>query len=110
MGAAAVLTILRNGETVKTCPIEGDAMLGRGEGCLIRLDDRAISRQHAVFRVVDGGVQVEKKSEFAPLSINGAEQTRALVREADVIAIGPYQVRVTMGKLAANTASTSDLP
>ena len=104
--AAAILTITRNGEMIKSLPIEGDAMLGRGEGCLIRLDDRAISRQHAMFRVVDGGVQVEKRSEFAPLSVNGAEQTRALVREADVIAIGPYLVRVSMGKAAPSL----DLP
>src|SRR4051794_38450313 len=101
---AAILTITRNGETIKSLPIEGDAILGRGEGCVIRLDDRAISRQHAVFRVVDGAVQVEKKSEFAPMSINGAEQTRALVREADVISIGPYQMRVTMGMAAPAAA------
>jgi pSer/pThr/pTyr-binding forkhead associated (FHA) protein/tetratricopeptide (TPR) repeat protein len=98
MSAAAVLVITRNGETVKSIPLEGDVVLGRGEGCVIRLDDRAISRQHAVFRLVDGAVQVEKKSEFAPMSVNGTEQTRALVRDADVIAIGPYLMRVTLGK------------
>src|SRR3954470_24948802 len=98
MSAVAILVITRNGEMIKSIPIEGDAVLGRAEGCVIRLDDRAISRQHAVFRVVDGAVQVERKSEFAPLSVNGAELTRAVVREADVISIGPYLLRVSMGQ------------
>src|SRR3954470_13535904 len=98
MSAVAILVITRNGEMIKSIPLEGEAVLGRAEGCVIRLDDRAISRQHAVFRVVDGGVQVEKKSEFAPLVINGADMTKAIVREADVISIGPYLLRVSVSK------------
>jgi pSer/pThr/pTyr-binding forkhead associated (FHA) protein len=98
---AAVLTILRNGETIRTVPLEGqgDVVLGRSDGCVIRLEDRAISRQHAVFRVVDGGVQVERKSEFAPLMVNGTECTRAILKEADVIAIGPYLMRINRGAI-----------
>lgn len=99
MAKAALLTILRNGETIRTCPLEGAAevVLGRGEGCVIRLEDRAISRSHASFKVVDGGVQVEKKSEFAPVMVNGAElASRAVVKEADVISIGPYLLRISV--------------
>lgn len=111
MSAAPILTITKNGETVKSFSLEGDSVLGRGEGCVIRLEDRAISRQHAVFRLVDGVVQVEKKSEFAPLMVNGSEMTRALVREADVIAIGPYLLRVSMGKAGAPAvASAAPVP
>lgn len=95
MSAAPVLTILRNGETVKTLPIVGEAVLGRAEGCVIRLEDRAISRQHAVFRAVPEGVQVEKRSEFAPLMVNGAECTRAVIRLGDVISIGPYLLKLS---------------
>lgn len=43
MRSAAVLNIIRDGETIRKVPVDGEAMLGRGEGCLIRLDDRAIS-------------------------------------------------------------------
>ncbi len=100
MSAAPVLNILKDGESVKTLPVEGDLLLGRGEGCVIRLDDRAISRQHALFRLVAGGVQVEKKSEFAPLSVNGVECTRAILKDGDVISIGPYQVRLNAEKAA----------
>jgi pSer/pThr/pTyr-binding forkhead associated (FHA) protein/tetratricopeptide (TPR) repeat protein len=101
MGNAAVLTILRNGETVKSVTLDGpEVVLGRGAGCVIRLDDRAISRQHAIFRPLEDGVQVERKSEFAPLMINGAEATRGIVKEGDVIHIGPYLVKLTMEKRA----------
>jgi pSer/pThr/pTyr-binding forkhead associated (FHA) protein len=62
MGAAPVLTILKNGETIKSQSLEGECVLGRAEGCVIRLDDRAISRQHAVLRPVSGGVQIERKA------------------------------------------------
>lgn len=101
MGAAAILTILRNGETVKACPIEGEVDLGRAEGCVIRLEDRAISRHHAVFRPVDGGIQIEKRSEFAPLQINGAEKTSAILKEGDVVSIGPYLMRLSIQANAA---------
>lgn len=94
--SAAVLTISRNGETVRSQRIEGESVLGRGEGCVIRLDDRAISRQHAVFKPSGDGVQVEKKSEFAPLIVNGAECTRAVLKEGDVVSIGPYLIQLTL--------------
>lgn len=96
MGAAPILTIMKDGEAVKSLPLEGESVLGRAEGCVIRLEDRAISRQHAVFRPGPNGVQVEKKSEFAPMLVNGAEATTALVKEGDVIHIGPYLLRVSM--------------
>ncbi|MGZ3708519.1 MAG: FHA domain-containing protein, partial [Bdellovibrionota bacterium] len=101
MSAAPILTILKNGETVKSHPLEGEAILGRAEDCVIRLDDRAISRQHAVFRATSEGVQIEKKSEFAPLMVNGADCTKAVLREGDVIAIGPYLVKLTMGRASS---------
>ncbi len=90
-----LLTIMRDGVTVKTLPVEGDVLLGRGEGCAIRLDDRAISRQHALFRLAGNSVQVENKSEFAPLLVNGVECPNALLKEGDVISIGPYFIRVS---------------
>lgn len=98
MRAAAVLSIIRDGETIRKVPVEGEAMLGRAEGCLIRLDDRAISRQHALFKAVGDGVQVEKKSVFAPLIINGEDCTRAVLKEGDVIALGPYLVKLSISR------------
>ncbi len=96
MSAAPILTIVKNGETIKRQEIDGEVLLGRAPGCLIRLDDRAISRKHAVFRSTSGGVQVEKKSEFAPLTVNGAECSKAILKDGDVIAIGPYLLKLSL--------------
>lgn len=96
MGAAAILNIHRGGEFVKSVPIDGEAVVGRGEGCVIRLDDRAVSRQHAVFKTSSGGVLVERKSEFAPVLLNGVDCESGVLQNGDVVAIGPYVVRVEM--------------
>lgn len=96
MGAAPILTISKNGETIKSLSLDKESDVGRSEGCVIRLEDRAISRHHAVFRPVAGGIQVEKKSEFAPLVVNGSDCTRAMLKEGDVISIGPYLMRLSM--------------
>src|SRR4051812_45760213 len=108
MGAAAQLTILRDGEVVKKQPLDGEVDVGRAEGCVIRLEDRAISRQHALFRPVGDGFQVEKKSEFGPLTVNGSECTRAFLKEGDVISIGPYLVKYQAG--AGATAASAPVP
>ncbi|MBI2711519.1 MAG: FHA domain-containing protein [Bdellovibrio sp.] len=84
------LTLLKDGAVLKTFSLEGDLVLGRADECAIRIDDRAVSRQHAVFKSVSGSVQVEKRSEFAPLSVNGAEVTQAVLKVGDLVSIGPY--------------------
>jgi pSer/pThr/pTyr-binding forkhead associated (FHA) protein/tetratricopeptide (TPR) repeat protein len=96
MGARKlVLDISRDGQPARQMTLQGEAVVGRAEGCVIRLDDRAISRQHAVFRTNDAGdVQVEKRSDFAPLSVNGSDVTSAVLRLGDVVEIGPYRLRV----------------
>jgi pSer/pThr/pTyr-binding forkhead associated (FHA) protein/tetratricopeptide (TPR) repeat protein len=99
-----VITLSKNGETVKSFSLEGEALIGRGEGCVIRLEDRAISRQHVLLKPVTGGVQIERKSPFAPLSVNGAEVTRALVKMGDVVEIGPYLMKLAELKQAATQA------
>ena len=75
------LTVSKNGEVIKTLPLEGEAVLGRGDACAICLDDRAVSRQHAVFRLVAGNLQVERKSEFAPIWVNGQDKAKRLLTE-----------------------------
>lgn len=107
MSALPILTILKDGETIKSQPIENEIMVGRGESCVVRLEDRAVSRQHATFRAVPEGIRVDKKSEFAPLKINGAESTGAVVREGDVIEIGPYLAKIAYPKPVSKTPEVS---
>ncbi len=113
-----VLTVTKDGEALRSCSVDGDTVLGREEGCAIRLNDRAISRQHALFRFTGNQLQVEKKSEFSPLFVNGVECLRAVLKDGDLLDLGPYQVRVSSGNLpkVVSAASTvqeeviSDLP
>ncbi len=92
----AILDISQNGQSIRQLPLEGEAVAGRAEGCVIRLDDRAISRQHAVFRQTPEGVQVEKRSDFAPLKVNGADCTSAILKQGDVVELGPYRLRLQL--------------
>ncbi len=93
MSVNSILTLLKDGAVVKAFPVQEEMSLGRADGCTIRLDDRAISRQHALFRVVGGDVQVEQKSEFAPLVVNGIECTSSVLKDGDTISVGPYMIR-----------------
>ncbi|NDD90911.1 FHA domain-containing protein, partial [bacterium] len=90
-----VVTIQKNGQVLKSLTLEsGEALLGRGEGCVIRLDDRAVSRQHAVIKSGPSGLMIEKKSHLAPLRVNGAECDSAVLKEGDEVLIGPYILRI----------------
>ncbi|MBU6376690.1 MAG: FHA domain-containing protein, partial [Bdellovibrionales bacterium] len=92
-----VVTIQRNGQVLKSLTLEsGEALLGRGEGCVIRLDDRAVSRQHAVIKSGPSGLIIEKKSHLAPLRVNGAECESAVLKEGDEVLIGPYLLRIDL--------------
>ncbi|OFZ53859.1 MAG: hypothetical protein A2428_06380 [Bdellovibrionales bacterium RIFOXYC1_FULL_54_43] len=110
MGAAPILNILRNGEMIRSVPIEGEAILGRSEGCVIRLEDRAISRQHVLFRLTGDGVQVEKKSEFAPLLVNGRDCTKAILKEGDVLSLGPYVLQLKIAEAATEAPERASAP
>src|SRR5271154_6516687 len=111
MGALAILDISKDGAPFKSVALdqEGSIVVGRGEDCVIRLDDRAISREHAIFKKNGDVFQVEKKSEFAPLSVNGEEKTIAVLKEGDVVAIGPYLMRLTMGSATGSNPSPGSL-
>ncbi|MFN7685813.1 MAG: FHA domain-containing protein [Oligoflexia bacterium] len=92
----ALLTIQRDGQVLKSQPLEqGELLLGRGEGCVVRLEDRAVSRQHAVLRSSASGLSIERKSPLAPLFVNGAECDAALLKEGDEIHIGPFVLKIS---------------
>ncbi|MGK5086268.1 FHA domain-containing protein [Bdellovibrionota bacterium FG-2] len=105
MSHAPLLTILKDGETLRSVSLEGESILGRNEECSIRIDDRAISREHVSFRPVAGGVQVQRKSEFAPMSVNGVECVEAVLKDGDLLMLGSYWVRVSL-----NSGGAQDSP
>lgn len=93
MSSLPMLTFMREGETLKSQALEKEISIGRAEGNVIRLEDRAVSRKHAIVRRTAEGVHIEKQSDFAPIRLNGIECTRALLKEGDVVDIGPFRMR-----------------
>ena len=92
---AAVVTIEKKGHKLRSLTLEpGESFLGRSAGCVIRLDDRAVSRQHAVIKSGPGGLRIEKKSPLAPLVVNGAECDMATLKEGDEVMVGPFLLRI----------------
>jgi pSer/pThr/pTyr-binding forkhead associated (FHA) protein/tetratricopeptide (TPR) repeat protein len=98
MSALPLLVFTREGENLRSLSLEGDVSIGRGSDNVVRLDDRAVSRSHALVRKTSEGVQIERRSDFAPILLNGAECTRALLKEGDVVEIGPYRMRLDAKK------------
>lgn len=99
MSAQPLLQVLHKGETVSSQPLDQDVLIGRGESCVIRLQDRLISRKHVLVKQTAEGVVIEKQSEFAPLTVNGQDCARAVIKEGDVIALGPYLLKLS-GKVS----------
>jgi len=95
MSAQAVLVIQRSGEALRTETVQGEALIGRGVDCKIRLDDQAVSRKHASLKLIPGGKwEVEAKSEFSPIRHNGREVSRAVLAVGDELSIGPYRIAI----------------
>jgi len=94
MSALPLLIITREGETIRSQAVDAEISIGRAEGNVIRLEDRAVSRNHAIIRKTSEGVQIEKQSDFAPIRLNGEECTRALIKEGDIVDIGPFRMRL----------------
>jgi pSer/pThr/pTyr-binding forkhead associated (FHA) protein/tetratricopeptide (TPR) repeat protein len=104
MNPLPMLTFMKEGETFKSQSLEKEVSIGRGEGNVIRLEDRAVSRKHAIVRKTAEGVHIEKQSDFAPIRLNGIECTRALLKEGDIVEIGPFRMRLDQPKESVREA------
>lgn len=96
MSALPILSFFKKGEEMRSIPLADEISVGRGDDCVIKLDDKAVSRNHALFRRVGKEVEVERKSEFAPILINGEEVSRKTLLDGDVIEIGPFRVKLKL--------------
>jgi|GEM_PF-6304255 len=91
---SALLRVLRDGKTVSTHELMEAITVGRAEGCVIRLEDHAISRKHALLTPDSGGklLKFERKSDFGWLRHNGVECTQGVARPGDIIELGPFRI------------------
>jgi pSer/pThr/pTyr-binding forkhead associated (FHA) protein/tetratricopeptide (TPR) repeat protein len=95
MSAALKLEIYQNGELLREVPFEKEELwIGRGDDCVIRLEDRAISRRHGSLKATEQGMDFEKKSKFGLVRVNGKEVEQASLKNGDRMEMGPYEIRV----------------
>lgn len=94
MKIEVIVKIIYDGRIIKKIPIEKDMIIGRNSDCDICLVDKSISRQHALLKFDGEVVQIEKKSNFSPLYLNGEECKNSLIKEGDQIKIGPYLIDI----------------
>lgn len=94
MGALK-LEVFQNGEFMQEVPFDGkDLWVGRDQDCLIRLDDRAISRKHVVLRSTDQGIEFEKKSKFGNVKVNGKDSDQTMLKGGDRLEFAGFEIRV----------------
>lgn len=99
----ASLVLMKEGQVLKTIPLESEMLLGRSTDCAICLNDPSISRRHALFIAGKDGLSVRQKSEFSPLFVNGAECSEAVLKEGDILSLGPYLIRVSMAQAVSQS-------
>ncbi|HEX8792307.1 MAG TPA: GGDEF domain-containing protein [Polyangiaceae bacterium] len=89
----AVLTVVSGPSTGRVYAIEGDAVLGRGRDCSLRIDDPGASREHARITVTtDHRHVIEDLGSLNGTYVDGRRIDRAELQSGDRINMGPNVV------------------
>jgi pSer/pThr/pTyr-binding forkhead associated (FHA) protein len=87
------LAIEDGGEVVVIAVGEGSLRLGRGIGADVVLEDRSVSRRHAVVSCRQGEVVLLDDRSLNGVWVNGDRVGQATLRDGDAIALGDVQMR-----------------
>lgn len=98
MSAALKLDVFHDGQHISEVPLVGEVWAGRDSECAVCLDDRAVSRKHGVFKVVGNVVQLEKKSSFGEMKVNGRDVELTTLKIGDRVSMGPFEIEVKSGQ------------
>ena len=84
------------GEAIKELPLDKDQMvLGRDKKCDIHLDDRGLSRKHAMLESRGGAIWISDLGSSNGTYVNGEPITSSIcLHSGDTISIGLYHVRL----------------
>ena len=91
------LEVFQHGQLLQEVSLQNSELwIGRDDSCKIKLDDRSISRKHALIRSSQkGGLEFEKVSEFGWVKLNGQNSTQSKLKAGDRLELGTYEIRVT---------------
>jgi pSer/pThr/pTyr-binding forkhead associated (FHA) protein len=91
------VTVLKNNVPLDVVVWDGEieegleVFVGRSEDCHVLIDDPLISRHHLVLRYERGQWVLEKLTNLAPLTVNGAAVQQTLsVKSGDQVNMSPY--------------------
>lgn len=90
------LEVFQHGQLLQEVSLQDSELwVGRDDSCKIKLDDRAISRKHALFRSTQkGGLEFEKVSEFGWVKLNGQNSSQSKLKAGDRLEFGSYEIRI----------------
>lgn len=90
----AKLVASRAGAALGSWFIERErVVIGRAEGAGIRLEDQAVSKQHAAIEMVGNDHILQDLGSANGTSVNGTRVTRHLMRHGDLVEILDFQLR-----------------
>ena len=87
------LAIEDGDEVVVIAVGEGSLRLGRGQASDVVLEDRSVSRRHAVVTRRDDDVVLWDDRSLNGVRVNGERVPQAVLRDGDAIALGDVQMR-----------------
>ena len=70
--------------------------IGRSSSCQVVLNDKKVSREHAAIKYNNGVWSLEKNSDMSLLTLNGSNCEKEVLKDGDLIAIGPYTINISM--------------
>lgn len=91
------LEVFQHGRLLQEVSLQDSELwVGRDDSCKIKLDDRAISRKHALIRSsAKGDLEFEKVSEFGWVKLNGQNSTQSKLKDGDRLEFGSFEIRIS---------------
>lgn len=85
---------------------QGPVILGRHPDCTILLSDSGVALQHAILEVQsDEGVTIRRLATEAVLRVNQRDVTEVVLRDGDVLEIGPHHIQFHSGSMVVANPS-----
>ncbi len=105
------LTMLIDGSRQTQELSDGLYVIGRGEGCRIRLDSPDVSERHAILSLRGGVATIEDLHSSNGTIVNGeAIESQITLKPSMVVQIGPVMMRVDSNSSAQEDGSGSSAP
>lgn len=86
-----------------------EVVIGRDESCFIRMTSNEVSRQHCAVSLVGDGLLVrDLQSQNGTLVNNVRIENEKILRDGDLLQVGPVQFEVTGTKVAVDVGPVED--